>query len=84
MKSGLLLMLNVHDDTRGHVTPVEKIAFVMAFGGMSRKRQIDGRFCISSGCIVTRFFCTSSLSPIFTNTNSAIAVTSVRSMVILA
>lgn len=42
MKSGLLLMLNVHDDTRGHVTPVEKIAFVMAFGGMSRKRQIDG------------------------------------------
>lgn len=52
MKSGLL---NVHDDTRGHVTPVEKIAFVMAFGGMSRKRQIDGRFCICSGCIVTRF-----------------------------
>ena len=35
-------MLNVHDDTRGQVTPAEKIAFVMALGGMSRKRQIDG------------------------------------------
>ena len=40
MKSGVLFILNVHDDARGHW----KICICQGVGYMSRKRRIDSRF----------------------------------------
>lgn len=46
MKSRVLFILNVHDDTRGNATRAEKIASVRALGICHASVQSTGVFCI--------------------------------------
>lgn len=74
MISGSYSFLNLHDDSPRPAMRAEKFAFVKGVGYMSRKRQIDRRF-LHGRLHCDSIFLQINISPIFSNTNSAIAVT---------
>lgn len=71
----VLFILNLHDDSPRPAMQAGKFAFVKGVGYMSRKRQIDRRF-LHGWLHFDSIFLQIIISPILSNTNSAIAVNS--------